>query len=202
MKGRLGYLAIILLIFCSACSDQTKSSYQIVLDPGHGGEDAGATSVSGQHEKDFNLNLALKVKEQLEQDERITVFLTREDDRYLALEDRQSSNFAKNADALISIHANAFDDSSVSGTETFYYRKKSRTLAETIHNYLVEATGFNNRGVQQENFFVLKDNKIPAVLLEIGFLTNPEEASDMFTESFQERVAEAVATGVQAYLFD
>lgn len=204
MRGKLGFAAIIviLLIICSTCGSNSDSTYKIVLDPGHGGEDVGAIGASGLYEKDFNLSVAAKVKKLLEKDERIEVYLTREDDRYLALENRHSADFAKDVDGFISIHGNAFVESHVSGTETFYNRRNSRTFARIIHNHVVEATGFNDRNVQKEDFYVLKKNKVPAVLLELGFLSNSEEESIMFTEQFQDRVAEAIVAGIEEYLFD
>ena len=204
MIRKFSYAAIILilLIILSACGNQEKSTYKIVLDPGHGGEDVGAVGASGQYEKDFTLNVALKVKERLEQDQRIEVYLTREDDDYLSLENRHSRHFAKGVDGFISIHGNAFVESDVSGTETFYNRRNSRAFAKTIHNHVIEATGFNDRDVQKEAFYVLKESKVPAVLLELGFLSNPEEESIMFTEQFQDSVAEAIVAGIEEYLFN
>jgi beta-glucosidase/6-phospho-beta-glucosidase/beta-galactosidase len=104
-----------------------------------------------------------------------------------------------NADLFVSIHGNTFDDSSVTGTETFYYHNFSKSFAEIIHNHLIQATGFKDRGVKKEEFFVLTDTDMPAVLLEIGYLTNPQDESEMLTEAFQTRVAQAIVDGIKEY---
>ena len=206
MRRKLVFIAIGIIVVISyfAFSNQTKSVYKIVLDPGHGGEDVGAIGASGLYEKDFTLNQTLKVMKLLEEDERIEVYLTRDDDHYISQKSRYRSTFANDlkADLFVSIHGNAFTDNKATGTETFYYRRKSRSLARVIHKHLVEATGFDDREVQKENFYVIKDTKMPAVLLEIGFLSNREEESLMFTEQFQEQVAEAIVAGIEEYLFD
>ncbi|MGD7667710.1 N-acetylmuramoyl-L-alanine amidase [Brevibacillus laterosporus] len=108
--------------------------YKIVIDPGHGGKDHGAKSVSGQAEKDFTLQLARKVKELSEQDSRMKVYLTRSDDSFLSSIDRKRPEFANQmgADLFLSIHGNTYTDSTVSGTETYFYRPESFPFAESI----------------------------------------------------------------------
>src|SRR5690606_9489520 len=96
-------------------------------------------------------------------------------------------------------HGNTFQDSSVSGTETFYYNKSSKSFAKIIHKHLAEATGFRDRGVKREEFFVVKETNMPAVLLEIGYLTNPHEESVMLTDEFQYKVASAIVDGIKEY---
>jgi N-acetylmuramoyl-L-alanine amidase len=177
------------------------SSFKVVIDPGHGGHDVGATGASGQYEKDFTLSLSKKVKELLEQETDIEVFMTRADDTHISQESRYRPKYANeiNADVFVSIHGNTFADSNVTGTETFYYHKYSKSFAEIIHHHLIQATGFKDRGVKKEEFFVLKDTDMPAVLLEIGYLTNPQDESEMLTDSFQNRVAQAIVDGIKEY---
>lgn len=208
MRRKSIFIAIIIIIssvfIYELFSDGTKSTYRIVLDPGHGGEDVGAIGASGSCEKDFTLNVALKAKQLLEQDSRIKVEMTREDDRHISQKSRYRSKFANDvkADLFVSIHGNAFSDSDATGTETFYHRRKSRSFAQAIHKHIVAATGFPDRHVQKGNFFVIKDTKMPSVLLEIGFLTNPDEESVMLSEEFQDQIAEAIVAGIEDYLFD
>ncbi|WP_208588701.1 N-acetylmuramoyl-L-alanine amidase family protein [Gracilibacillus suaedae] len=181
---------------------QNDETIKVVVDPGHGGVDPGAIGASGSYEKDFTLDLSKKLVALLENDPNLEVLMTREGDQFLSSEARERPNFANDLDAdlFLSIHANTYSDPSVSGTETFYYDQNSKPLADTIHKHLVNATGYNDRGVKQENFFVLKDTNMPAVLLEIGYLTNPQDEQKMMTDVFQQSVAEAITDGINEYL--
>ncbi|WP_047980261.1 N-acetylmuramoyl-L-alanine amidase family protein [Ornithinibacillus contaminans] len=176
--------------------------FKVVIDAGHGGVDPGSIGASGSYEKDFTLSVSKKVASLLEQDSKIAVSMTREADEFLSSEARERPNFANDlgADVFVSIHANTFTDPTVSGTETYYYHSNSKTFANKIHQYLIEATGYNDRGVKKENYFVLKDTTMPAVLLEIGYLTNPQDEQQMLTDDFQLSVAKAIVKGIKAYL--
>jgi N-acetylmuramoyl-L-alanine amidase len=182
--------------------DSTENKYKVVIDPGHGGKDPGSIGASGSYEKDFTLSLASKVSHLLEQESQIEVYMTREKDVFLSAETRVRPNYANDlgADLYISIHANTFTDPSVSGTESFYYNQNSLSLANIIHKHVVEATGFRNRGVKKENYFVLKDTTMPATLLEIGYITNPEDEQTMLTSEFQQSVANSIRDGIKEYL--
>lgn len=181
-----------------------KDVYKVVIDPGHGGEDPGATGVSGSYEKDFTLSLAKKVSQLLEKEEQLQVYMTRQEDAFLSAEKRERPHYANSipADLYVSIHANTFEDSSVSGTETYYYDRKSKALANIMHQSILEATGFKDRGVRKEDYFVLKDTTMPAVLLEVGYITNPENEGQMLKDDFQQQVAEAIVSGIKNYLIE
>lgn len=182
--------------------EHLRQVFKIVIDPGHGGSDPGAIGLSGAYEKDFNLRLAKKIAHLLKDDQQLEVHMTREGDQHLSSESRDRPNIANKleADLFISIHANTFEDSTVTGTETFYYHDHSKLLADTIHRHIIEATGYKDRGVKVGNFFVLKDTEMPATLLELGYLTNLEQEMDMLSESFQNRVATAIVEGILKYL--
>ncbi|GIN73154.1 hypothetical protein J14TS2_36290 [Bacillus sp. J14TS2] len=196
-------LILILVVNISTPNNNHKSNtdLKIVIDPGHGGEDNGATGVSGQFEKDFTLSLSKKVEKLLKQESGIEVFMTRTDDSYISQESRYRPKYANklNADLFISIHGNTFSDPDVSGTETFYYHKNSRLLAEVIQKHVVEATGFKDRGIQKQNLFVVKDTKMPAALIEVGYLTNPQNESKMWTDDFQSGIATSIVEGIKEY---
>jgi len=183
-------------------AEPEKEPFKVVIDPGHGGEDPGAEGASGSYEKDFTLAVSLKVARLLEDVPEVEAHLTRDKDIFLSSETRDRPNFANEleADLFISIHANTFADPTVTGTETFYYHDNSLGLATIIHRHVAQATGFRDRGVTQENFFVLRDTTMPAALLEIGYLTNPEDERVMLTETFQQSVAEAIVEGIKEYL--
>lgn len=182
-------------------AEENEDLFKVVIDPGHGGEDPGSKGASGLYEKDFTLGLSKKVVERLKENPDFEVYMTREDDTFLSAKERHRPNFANEllADMYISIHGNTFRNASVSGTETYYYREESLALADTIHKHLINATKFSDRGVRKEEYFVLKDTTMPAVLLEIGYLTNPQDEQMMLREDFQETVAHAIYEGIIEY---
>ncbi|WCF06150.1 N-acetylmuramoyl-L-alanine amidase family protein [Paenibacillus thiaminolyticus] len=180
---------------------KTDGKYTVVIDAGHGAHDSGAVSVKKRYEKDFNLSLALKVGEILSQDDRFNTVLSREDDTFLELSERAQLANSLNADLFVSIHANSVDNKpSVSGTETYYWRSESKAFAETMHKHLMEGTQFKDRGVRQANHHVTRETKMPAILLEVGFLTNAAEEAQLFDEQFQQRVAGNIVKGILDYL--
>lgn len=173
--------------------------YNVVIDAGHGAKDPGAGSVVGGTEKEFNLSMALKVKQLLDAESLIQPLLTRTDDTFLELDERVAFANGQDADVFISIHGNSFRPDS-RGTETFYYKADSRDLATIVHKHVLEATGFPDRKVKQSKFRVITTTSMPAALIEVGFLSNYTEASAMFDEEFQQRVAEAIVNGIKEYL--
>lgn len=189
---------LLIIVIGSACSDDRL---KVVIDPGHGGIDAGATGVSGKYEKDFTLSLSKKVEQLLKKESDIEVLMTRSDDTFISQESRQRPKYANEvkADLFISIHGNTFSDSSVSGTETFYYHKNSQSFAEIMQKHVVEATGFRDRGVMERDLFVVKETEMPAALLEIGYLTNQEDEAKMWMDDFQNRVAASIVAGIKEY---
>jgi N-acetylmuramoyl-L-alanine amidase len=179
---------------------ETAKRYKVVIDAGHGGEDPGAPSVTGQWEKAFNLAVARKVYKLLEQDDEITPYMTRSEDAYIGLYERAAFANDLGADLFISIHANRFTNASVSGVETYYNRADSQKLAEVMHKHLLKATGIADRGVRKANFVVIRETKMPAVLLECGYLSNANDAKMLFTESAQDRIAAEIVAGIKEYL--
>ncbi|MHA7963446.1 N-acetylmuramoyl-L-alanine amidase [Paenibacillus sp. CAU 1782] len=172
----------------------------IVIDAGHGAKDPGAYSKpNGKYEKEFNLSLALKLKAELEKDKSFRVHMTRSDDTFLELNDRVK--FAENvgADLFISIHANSFTKDTVSGTETYYERPESKAFAEIVHKHLLKGTGLTDRGVKKAAFRVIKDTTMPAILLEVGYLSSPVDSKVLFDEKAQTRIAVELANGIKEY---
>nr|WP_017812933.1 N-acetylmuramoyl-L-alanine amidase family protein [Paenibacillus sp. A9] len=171
----------------------------VVIDAGHGDQDPGAVG-SQTTEKRLNLGLALKVEALLKDDPNIDVILTRSDDTFLELKERVKVAEKLNADVFVSIHANSSGSSAASGTETYYQRSSSKKLAQTIHKYFVAATGFKDRGVQYGNFHVIRETTMPAVLLEVGFISNRTEESKMMDSAKQDQIAASVVKGIKEYL--
>lgn len=180
----------------------TDKIFTVVIDPGHGGKDVGATGVGDLYEKDFTLSLSKKVKDILEKEEKIEVYMTREEDTFISTVDKYRPEFANelDADLFISIHGNTYEDSNVSGTEAYYYNEKFKSFAEIIYNNVVSSTGFNDRGIKSKDLFVVRYTDMPSVLLEIGYMTNPQEEQLMFNDEFQSSVAESICDGVKEYL--
>jgi N-acetylmuramoyl-L-alanine amidase len=173
----------------------------VVIDPGHGGSDPGALSITKKKEKDFNLLVALKVQQILLNEPDIEVVMTRESDVYPTLTERIELANQLQANVFISIHANSNTSSKPNGTETFYYqRTESKELAKILHKYLIKATGLKDRGVTDNNFKVIKGTTMAASLLEVGFLSNSYDESILFTDELQNRVAQGIVDGIKEYL--
>ncbi|QWU14581.1 N-acetylmuramoyl-L-alanine amidase [Paenibacillus sophorae] len=172
----------------------------VVLDAGHGAKDSGAVGVTGKYEKNFNLAVVLKAEALLKQEANIEVVLTRSDDTFLELKDRAAIANNLNADLFISVHANSSPTTAASGTETYYKRDESKAFAAVMHKYLVQATGLSDRGVQYGNFHVIRETKMPAILLEAGYLSNKKDEALLFTEALQDKVAAAIVSGIKEYL--
>lgn len=179
-----------------------SSVFTVVIDPGHGGRDVGTIGASGRYEKDFTLSLARRVLERLEHEPGIQAVMTRTDDSFISQQSLYRPAYANalNADVLISLHGNSYSDPSVSGTETLYYHTHSRHLAQLMQQHVTAATGFRNRGIKRKDLFVLREARMPAVLIEVGYMTNPEDESLMWSDVFQRRVAAAIVEAIREYL--
>ena len=179
----------------------------VVIDPGHGGRDPGA-SHHGLVERDLVLSISHMVVEYLNQNPNIRVYMTRNSDVTVANSWRAA--FANQmADLYVSIHANAVGGNrpAVNGIETWYMNHSreealglsSRQLARNIQRSLINATGATDRGLRSTpNFVVLRDTHMPAALVEVGFLTNREEAAKLACPMYQRRIARAIYEGIVA----
>lgn len=171
---------------------------KIVLDAGHGGKEPGCV-INGVTEKDITQSIVLLLQEKLES-EGAAVVLTRSTDYDVSLPGR--SEIANNAGAnyFISIHCNSYkEDSSVKGFECYYYQSaESKNLAESITSSAGDYS-ISTRTVKEENYAVLRETAIPAVLIEVGFLTNKEEREKLVSPEYQELLAEAITSGILNY---
>jgi N-acetylmuramoyl-L-alanine amidase len=177
-----------------------RLSGTVVIDPGHGGKDPGATSVLGNYEKDINMAVARKVAWLLEQ-KGLRVKMTRTDDYFVELEDRAAMANNINADLFVSIHADSFPKSSRRGF-TVYIANAASSASHRAANAIARSmsgTGLNSFGVDTANYHVLTATRGPAVLVELGYLTNRREAALLSSGSFQNRLAEAIADGITDY---
>lgn len=181
----------------------------IVIDPGHGGEDLGTKSLSDPviPEKNLNLKTAQYLSEALEKKGFMTI-LTRSDDTFVPLKERAIFANERRPLLFVSVHFNAAPAKSAKGIEVFYYKteepdsrmKASRDLASAILGSLVIETGAPSRGVKHGNFAVIRETRMPAVLVEGGFLTNDEELKLLQNPKYLRRIAEAIANGVDRHV--
>lgn len=220
----------------------------IIVDPGHGGTQGGATGPGGLVEKDLALTIAKKLKAQLEKDLKATVVLTRDRDALVHLSERVTLANSKQPDLFISIHANSMPTEKQrrlnQGIETYFLSaaasgeeaKKvaarenaesgsqprgnagdtlsfiladlqraenhadSSRLAYAVHEALIDATGAQDRGVQQAPFYVLMGLEAPSVLVEVGFVSHPEEGKQLADAEYQGKLARAITGGVKQFL--
>ncbi|WP_199614869.1 N-acetylmuramoyl-L-alanine amidase [Paenibacillus alkalitolerans] len=176
-----------------------EKQFRIMIDAGHGGHDPGAISKTGKYEKDFTLAVAKKTAALMEKEKLLLPVLAREGDVYSSPADRAAAANNSAVDLYVSIHANTAPSSSVRGTETYYWRDDSAALAEIIHSNVLKAVGSSDRKVKKNNFLVVKDTTMPAVLLELAFLTNPDDEAKLFNEQIQDKIAEAIVISIKQY---
>ena len=169
-----------------------------VIDPGHGGNDSGTIGANGTLEKDLALYTATLLKDKLER-AGAKVILTRDDDTYVSLEARVQLANAYRPDAYISIHYDSADQAGIQGITQYYYHSSQQGLAATIDKSMEDYNIAKNRGSRFGNYQVLRHNSFPSVLLELGYLSNPEEESSVISAQFQEQITTAIYEGLVKY---
>ncbi len=176
--------------------DSTKQS--IVLDAGHGGSDCGAIG-GGIMEKNITLDIAKKVETLLKQ-KGYAVEMTRDDDSTVSLQERVNISENYSPDIFVSIHVNSSVKPEITGVETHYYHQESLSLAQTVHASLASAVQSPNRGLFKSKFYVINHTTSPAILIEIGFISNADERAQLISEKRKQDTAKAIADGIQKYL--
>ncbi|MBI2466419.1 MAG: N-acetylmuramoyl-L-alanine amidase [Candidatus Rokubacteria bacterium] len=217
----------------------------IVLDPGHGGDDAGAVGPGGLREKELTLDVARRVAALVREELGVTVQLTRTRDAFVPLRERTAFANRQKADLFVSIHVNAAPHATATGTESYFlsseatdnaaraaaafenrvialepgprtgprdlvrsilwdltqseFQQESSRLAEALQDSLERALRLPSRGVKQAPFYVLGGAAMPAVLVEIGFISNPQEERRLQDEGYRDRIARALAAGLATY---
>ena len=188
----------------------------IVLDAGHGAPDGGAVGSSGVLEKDINLAITQKVQQLLEKTGAV-VLLTRSDDNAIAddmnakirdikrsdLKNRKAYRDGADVDIFVSIHMNKFEQQQYHGAQVFYAGPEAaKTLGESLQSELIAIADPENARVAKpadKSIYILKDSKIPAVIVECGFLSNPAEEKKLQTPEYQDKIAWAVYSGILKY---
>lgn len=194
----------------SSCSEKTLSPLYptkplIVIDPGHGGTDEGA-KVGSFIEKKITLKLAQATKQALEF-RGYKIRMTRAKDEYISLAQRVDLASLVKAKLFVSLHCNSSPhNKDVHGVEIFYHDSKDtkkanaskRLASQTLHCFL-QQTGAHSRGVKKGNFYVIRETSMPAILVEIGFLTHVDERIKLADEDYLEKIAHGIATSIDRY---
>ena len=181
----------------------------VVLDAGHGGGDPGKVGVGDVVEKEINLTIAKKVEQRLKK-EKVKVIMTREEDAMLVgeggagtkTEDMKERVRIINDEApqlAVSIHQNSYQDAVVHGAQVFYYSgsPEGEEAAKVMQNALLAVDAENTRQAKANNtYYLLKRTKAPTIIVECGFLSNPEDAANLCSDEYQDKVSEAICKGI------
>ena len=176
------------------------SEATIVIDAGHGGRDSGAVSADNSiFEKDITLSTAILLRNRL-QDAGANVILSRSSDEFVSLDDRVITGHNYQADLFISLHYDAIEvANSMSGTTTYYYSESNLELANTVNRYLAQLGPLKNNGVRHGNYYILRANKQPSILLELGYMNSDIDIQHIDTLAYQSTIVEAVYQALREY---
>lgn len=226
MKEKIKFAAAalflaVLIVFCRFAGGKLRgeiqevrdtsgkaSSVLVILDPGHGGIDAGKIGVNGAKEKEINLKIALYVKMLLEK-ENIDVKMTRTEDQRLAesqVEDLKTRVKIMNEEQpvlAVSIHQNSYHEESVHGAQVFYYgdSAEGEKAAEVMQTALNTNLQSNEKEAKaNRSYYILKKTEVPVIIVECGFLSNYQEAEKLTGETYQQAVAGAIKEGIVNYV--
>ncbi len=173
----------------------------IVLDPGHGGRDPGAVAF-GLRESDIVLDISLLLENKLKA-AGANVIMTRRTDTFVSLSQRRATVNNQSTDVFVSLHVNSSTANTAHGTETYWNQRhasvNSKRLADAVHHQLISTLGTRDRGVREGNFEVIQHTQKPSILVELGFISNQNEANRLASGSFQEDAAQAIMEGLAEY---
>lgn len=182
---------------------QPLKDLKITLDSGHGGKESGATGCLGDKEKDINLSITKLLQYELQQ-KGATVYLTRDKDVDVSLNDRVKISQQNDSDIFISLHHNALADSAAesnrSGTSVYYFYQQSKELADYIHSSMLQELKLKDDKVRDASYAVIRNSESLAVLIEIGYMIDPEDNSKIITQEFQQQAAKAILHGLENYI--
>jgi N-acetylmuramoyl-L-alanine amidase len=168
----------------------------VVIDPGHGGHDRGGAPGQRVPEKPYTLEVGLRLADVLRANG-FHVVLTRTDDYFIGLRQRCDIANAQQNAVFVSVHFNGAPRTAADGVETYYYTSQSAALAAAVHRRLLQASGLPDRHVRRRGFFVIRNTRIPAILVEPGFLSNPQSADRIANSAaYRLQLAQAIARGI------
>ena len=190
------FAAMILAMALMAGQVRGENSFStVVIDPGHGGFDRGGIRGQKVPEKMVALDTALRLQKLLQRAGLRTV-MTRSTDIFIPLFVRSAIANAQHDAIFVSIHYNASPRSGAHGIETYSENNRGAVLAARIQRQLINRVSTENRGIRSAEYYVLRKCRLPAVLVECGFLTNPSEAQLALTPAYRQEVAEQIAAGI------
>lgn len=176
---------------------------KICLDPGHGGSETGSIGCSGKHESEINLAIAKRLEQLLTQHGAIVTMTRTNDSEFHSLEERVRIANEHKVDLLVSIHNNALPDGrdpwKEHGTSAYWYHPQSIELARRLKDTLVESLGLPDLGARYQNLALARPTAMPAVLVEVAFMINPDEYAKLIDPAFQQKTAQALLTGIERY---
>ena len=178
-------------------NNTNSGKHKVVIDAGHGGTDVGATG-GGIYEKNITLDVSKRVEAILKQ-RGYQVKMTRPDDKFVSLQDRVTINEGYSPDIFVSIHVNSSVRPEITGVETHYYHQYSMSLAQTVHSAFASAVQSPNRGLFKSKFYVINHTTCPAILVEIGFISNANERAQLVSEKRKQATAKSIADGIDNY---
>ena len=167
----------------------------VVIDAGHGGFDRGGIPGQKVPEKEMTLDVAQRLKSILAANG-YRVVMTRDSDVFVPLPTRVAIANSYRDAIFVCVHFNSAKRTGADGIETYFYSRDSLPLASAIHYFVAGGAPSPNRGVRRRGYYVLRKTKIPAILVECGFLTNPTEAAYAQNASYRQKLAEEIASGI------
>ena len=193
---KAGLLALLGVVVTSVGAGAGGFS-RVVIDPGHGGHDRGG-HYGKVYEKHLALDTCLRLEHYLKSSGYRSV-MTRRSDTFISLPKRASIGNRYRNSIFVSVHYNYTWKRHVSGLETFYYGSRSRPLAEYVHNGMMKRVRATNRGVKYARYYVIRNAKNPAILVECGFVSNSRERGRMKKGSYRDAMARGIAEGIAGY---
>lgn len=193
---RLCWLAMLFAVIAICATSAHAQTKTVIIDAGHGGHDRGGVPGQKVSEKMMTLDVSQRLSKVLEK-QRYRVIMTRNSDVFISLPTRTAIANSYRGATFVSVHFNSARRGGANGIETYYFRGDSSDLAANIHRNVVAIAPTENRGIRRRGYFVLRRTAIRGVLVECGFLTNPYEARYALNPTYRQKLAEAIARGIQ-----
>jgi N-acetylmuramoyl-L-alanine amidase len=190
----------VVLLSLLICTTTFATPGVVVIDAGHGGQDRGGAPYQRIPEKGYTLDTARRLARNLRR-LGVRVVMTRDDDSFVSLSQRTyiSNRYSPSDAVFVSIHYNSGWREGAYGIETYYYSRRAYRLAALVHPRVINAMNSADRGIRWRGYWVLRRNRLPAILVECGFLTNRAEAARIEDPDYRDRTARAIAGAIMRY---
>jgi N-acetylmuramoyl-L-alanine amidase len=197
MENRCVHVVLLWLLICTTTF---ATPGVVVIDAGHGGQDRGGAPYQRIPEKGYTLDTARRLARNLRR-LGVMVVMTRDDDSFVSLSQRTyiSNRYSPRDAVFVSIHYNSGWREGAYGIETYYHSRRAYRLAALVHPRVINAMNSADRGIRWRGYWVLRRNRLPAILVECGFLTNRAEAARIQDPDYRERTARAIAGAIMRY---